>query len=654
MEVVIYSYNNDEIESAILSADKSELKICQACNRPFLPYGKRNRGRLKYCNRVHYSVCPVCGKEFQVNLSGGLDCVSRTCSRECGNKARIQNMQKTLADLHGVTNPGQLSDHQTKVRATCLKKYGQESYSASDDFKMKARATWAAKTPEELQTRLNRSMKTNMIRYGVPNGSQSAEAKVKQIQTNQSRYGVDWYRQTEECEERIAQTTEERFGDRVYFRTQDYRDKVTATSMEKYGVEHFTQSSEYKKKCADLNLQRWGVTCVFQRDDLRKKAKRRTSSLEVRLHNMLKNYHIEYHEEYLIKRDNYSHRFDVFLPKYKILIDVDGSYYHAYLNDPDGKMVRDDYDDVRLYCVPTDYIYIVLVESDFERELRRLQKVIKDIDADVFDYDSELFNWCRSIEFPYPAYDDKYLNTQFSNLCRYNKIHYNPHCEIGISIVNHFHHSIFDCKVGDHLSVKDAWYDDAKLKKIIANRLIYKNTVDPSKILAGFNISKIAPKVSVFNPVLAKHLVTEYLSEYSLVFDPFSGFSGRLLGTIAAGKMYIGNDIREETVQESNQIIDFLGVHTRASITVKDIKDNFGTYPCMLTCPPYDSKEIYVEDQIVHSCDDWIDICLNHFDCDRYVFVVDKTDRYQDYIVEELKMKSHFRKSSEYVIVIDK
>ncbi|MCM1221783.1 MAG: hypothetical protein NC548_45665, partial [Lachnospiraceae bacterium] len=193
MMIPIYSYDNEDLEIALRNTDASITKICQACNRLFLPYGKRNRNRLKYCNRLHYRICPVCGKEFEVDLSGGLDCVAKTCSKECGNKVRVITMQKTLMEEHGVTNPGQLHDHQDKVRQTCLQKYGEESYSASDDFKDKVRATWAAKTPEEMQDRLEKSIATNLARHGVPNGSQSEEAKAKQVETNQVRYGVDWY-----------------------------------------------------------------------------------------------------------------------------------------------------------------------------------------------------------------------------------------------------------------------------------------------------------------------------------------------------------------------------------------------------------------------------------------------------------------------------
>lgn len=652
IEIPILSYDNVEIDE-LVDADKEHAKICQACHRLFMPYGKRNRDRLKYCNRVHYSVCPICGTEFQVDLSGGLDCRKKTCSRVCSNKLKKLSMESSMMELYGVKNPGQMSDHQDKVHRTCEKKYDAPTFQQSAEGKKKLSDAWKDKTPEEMQARLDKSIATNIARYNVPNGSQSAQAKEKQMKTNRERHGADWYTQTKEYQERAQETFESKYGDKVYFRTEDYRSKVRETCRRTRGVDHFTQDPNYKKQIAERNIDAWGVSCVFQRPDIRAKAMRRTSNLEIRLHNMLENYHVEYETEYYVRKDGHSHHFDVFLPKYRLLIDVDGIYYHAYIEDPDGMKSRDDYDDVRLYCIPEGFGYVVLIESDFERELRRLQKILQDMDNGLFQYDSEIFKWCRSVGFPYYDYSDKYLKKQFDNLCKYHFEEYHPACEIGISLVQQFHRSIFDCHVGKAVSIREAWDDDALLKKVIANRLIYQNDVRPSKVLTGFNISKIAPKVSIFNPVLAKYLTQKYLSEFDSVFDPFSGFSGRLLGVAASGKMYIGQDLNSKVTVESNQIINFLDLWDTCSVSTQDIFTSSGVYECLLTCPPYGSKEVYNQEIIFKSCDEWIDECICRFKCARYVFVVDKTDRYHQFIREEIHHKSHFRKSSEYIVVIE-
>lgn len=203
------------------------------------------------------------------------------------------------------------------------------------------------------------------------------------------------------------------------------------------------------------------------------------------------------------------------------------------------------------------------------------------------------------------------------------------------------------------MSPYDAWYDDEKLKKVIENRLIYVNNVDPHKILRGFNISKIAPRVSKFNPVLAKYIIQKYLNEYSEIFDPFSGYSGRLLGAASTlNKRYIGQDLNENVVNESKQIIDFLSINDRCTVENKDVLKSSGQYQCLLTCPPYGKKEIYNNESVFKTCDGWIDECLSRFRCNKYAFVVDKTDKYKNNIVEEINHTSHFNKTKEYIIVV--
>jgi hypothetical protein len=123
-----------------------------------------------------------------------------------------------------------------------------------------------------------------------------------------------------------------------------------------------------------------------------------------------------------------------------------------------------------------------------------------------------------------------------------------------------------------------------------------------------------------------------------------------MLGTCACDKKYIGQDINEIHVKESNEIIDKLKLN--AVILQKDIFESTGEYDCLFTCSPYCLKEIWNEHETNKSCDEWIDECLKRFKCKRYVFVVDKTEKYKDKIVEEISNKSHFSNAKEYIIVI--
>ena len=87
---------------------------------------------------------------------------------------------------------------------------------------------------------------------------------------------------------------------------------------------------------------------------------------------------------------------------------------------------------------------------------------------------------------------------------------------------------------------------------------------------------------------------------------------------------------------------------------VKDVLKSSGAYPCLFTCPPYGGKEKWNEknDLIEKSCDEWIQECMQRFDCERYLFVVDGTEYFKDDIVEEIDNSSHMGKGKEYVVLV--
>ena len=256
-------------------------------------------------------------------------------------------------------------------------------------------------------------------------------------------------------------------------------------------------------------------------------------------------------------------------------------------------------------------------------------------------------------EFPYPHYSNSQLKEDYENLVNKD---YKPGQKFGTYITNEFHRSIWKASVKGKKSPYEAWHDEALMTKLIRNRLIYSSSpeITPEVLRRGFSPSRIAPRVSLFNPALAKYLISKYLSEYDVIFDPFSGFSGRLLGACSLGKKYVGSDIDEDHVKESQSIIDYFGLE--GTVEVKDVLESSGAYPCLFTCPPYGDKEKWNEknDLVEKSCDEWIQECMQRFDCERYLFVVDKTECFKDNIVEEIDNSSHLGKGKEYVVLIKK
>lgn len=253
--------------------------------------------------------------------------------------------------------------------------------------------------------------------------------------------------------------------------------------------------------------------------------------------------------------------------------------------------------------------------------------------------------------FPYKEYSKDTLQKSYFNLVSND---YSKSSNSGLNIVAHYHKSIWRCNVKNYLSPIDAWNEPEIMYKVIENRIKYLKTDELSifNIRAGLTIAKFAPKVSVFKPATAKYLINKYLNNTSTIFDPCAGFSGRLLGACALNKKYIGQDINSISVRESNELIKDLNLD--ASVIIKDSLYDSGEYECLFTCPPYGDKENWHQDIEILSADEWIDVCLKNYKCKNYLFVVDKTEKYKDYVVDKIINTSHFGSNEELVILIKK
>jgi hypothetical protein len=570
-----------------------DIKLkCKICGQEFMNYCSvttHTKRKHNIDSKTYYETyfktnnegfCKNCGKPVEYrDLQHGY---REFCSRKCF-------WQYTT----------KLQSTKDKRKATCLNKFGTESYMASADFKQKAE-------------------QTNLSTCGCKNAGGSAESVAKIKATKLANHGSENYNNIEQ---------------------------MKATKLVKYDNEWYSNREQALQTLATkYNVNE--ITSPFCIPEISKKALGHTSNMtkpEKKLNEFLTNRKFNFQYGYVCNGKNFD--FAIFNNKNKlqILIEIDGLYYHGLTEDSNGKHVRGDTDHERFSKVPEGVKFIVCDENKLEKCFTEILKV----------YDVDYSEWLNTIlqnmptEFPYPEYDDKRLMTDWNHLQHWD---WNPHSRVGISIVNNYHKHIWQSRVGNNLSPVECWQNKKLLMQAIKNRVIYSSTLSSQAIAAGFNICKIAPKVSVFNPMLAKHIVKSYLSDYETVFDPFSGFSGRMLGTCACDKKYIGQDINEIHVKESNEIIDKLKLN--AVILQKDIFESTGEYDCLFTCSPYCLKEIWNEHETNKSCDEWIDECLKRFKCKRYVFVVDKTEKYKDKIVEEISNKSHFSNAKEYIIVI--
>lgn len=505
-----------------------------------------------------------------------------------------------------------------KGKISKLEKYGDENFNNS-----------------------KKNQETKLNRYGDAFYTNTEKGK----QTKQNRYGNANYNNSA----KNKKTCLEKYGYSNPAQVPEFKEKQRLSLFENYGVNTPMESEKIKQIYANNYLNNHGAFWPLQDRDVRKKFNfQRETSNEKAIEEFLKNRGFHYKYQYECNGKNFD--FAVFGENgnLNLLIETDGPYFHGLLSDYDGKNVQGENDCKRFSKVP-EGVKLLVADSDCKKE-DLFSRILEVFDLDYNSWISEIVNSLPG-DFPYPQYEEKRLRSDWKHLCEYD---YNKYQRLAQSIIRHFHRSIYWSHVSNMPSPYEAWQDKKLLRKCVENRFIYSSSLSSQAIADGFNICKIAPKVSVFNPSLSKHLIEKYLNEYDEIFDPFSGFSGRMLGTCSLNKKYIGRDINEDHVKESNEIIDFLKLN--AEVKVQDILTSSGNFKCLFTCPPYGGKEHWnaLNDLVEKSCDEWIEECLARFNCSKYLFVVDETSRYKNNIVETITNRSHLSKKEEYVVLIEK
>lgn len=632
------------------------IRKCKQCNCEFEP----RSGRQIYCNKDIYVSCKLCGKSFlsKCNPSASkfcsMSCIASAASLKeftcliCGDKfhpssSRQRYCNKPVIRTCAVCGIEYESRCNADYVATCGSVTCRNTYANLQMQKSYKNTSRTCALCGQVFRPVNNTQKFCKVMHPY-----NCEVCGKEFILDTSKQDK---RRT--CSKACADML--KFANGNPFQNPAAREKARQTYFNQHGVYHPMHNPEVIKKMFATYESRTGYKTPAANPAVRSKIAKASkhSQFEERVAKLFDNYNISYVRHYMISNSQGAHEFDFYLPEHKFLVDCDGVYWHSYLGDPDGYHVLDCYDEIRLSIIPSDHRLHIIVEGQEEHDIKQLTKFLKSDDPNLFNYDSEVFKWCRSIDFPYPTYESARMLADYDSLCKYQNDRYVPTCRLGISLIKNYHKSLYDAKVGNNVSPKEGWQDDNILKQVILNRHIYQNTVDPSKVLKGFNVSKLCPIVSIFNPVLAKYIIKKYLNDYPEVFDPFSGFSGRLLGCASLNKHYIGQDLNSHAVSESNQIIEQLTLQN-CTVVCKDILESSGTYECLFTCPPYGTKEVYGTETEFKSCDDWITECLNRFNCKTYVFVVDETTQYSQYIRETIESSSHFNKTTEYVIVIQK
>lgn len=196
------------------------------------------------------------------------------------------------------------------------------------------------------------------------------------------------------------------------------------------------------------------------------------------------------------------------------------------------------------------------------------------------------------------TYSDESLFSDWNKLlnCATNINKLNSTSRVGIKLCEHFFPNFFDIKNNKGKSFSTNW-NSSNLEKVLRWNRKSHSTPYLSEIRRGIYFCTGLTKNTMYRPHLAKIIVSNF--DGDVVLDPCMGWGGRLLGTVAAGKKYIGFDPNKETFNNLKRLVKFLNIEDRVelyNVGAEYIQDHISeSVDIILTSPPYFNLEIYSE-----------------------------------------------------------
>lgn len=537
----------------------------------------------------------------------------RSCSVKLGRSERTEEDKQAALEKRKQTN---------------LKKYGVENpFQNKERIKQLRKEKLGVENVSQLDSVKEKKKQKSLQKFGTENPAQSEIVKAKIKTTNLEKWGVESVLANEVIKEKIRQTNREKYGHDYHTQTPEFRghlkdiwqDKNKRKELSKKVAKTWAQKSaeeirrirskahkvyEYQDELFDSS---WELAVWIWAKETGKNIKHEPTCIEY---------------EYLGAKHNY-------FPDFEIdgkLVEIKGDHFF----NEKGEMICP-FDSSKNGLYEAKYLKALEVDVEFwkDKEIRPILDWVEEKYTEDF---LKLFEVKK--EFPFEESIGK----------------------SDLSLIRYFHKSLNYANKKGKLSPFEAWQDKRLVETAARNRLKYVGNCEPKSIVRGFSVAQIAPRVSVFKPSTAEKLIKRYLNNFSEIFDPFSGFSGRMLGANRCGKTYVGQDINEDHVRESNEIIQYKQLKS-CSIKVQDIlEDREQIHESLFTCPPYGGKEHWNagNDEIEKTCDEWISICLERYKCKTYLFVVDETELYKDFVVETLQTRTLYGPRKEYVVLISK
>lgn len=201
----------------------------------------------------------------------------------------------------------------------------------------------------------------------------------------------------------------------------------------------------------------------------------------------------------------------------------------------------------------------------------------------------------RQGSFPFPvrstAEHTRQVLAKLQNIRQTEKggiIH--PRSYTGNACCRSYFPNIYSARRLGHPTAVECWESDLELRKAIVTQLDAGHPTTPERVLKALTFHHRLP--AVFRPAFARFIYERYCRPGGLVWDPCSGYGGRLMGAAVANVRYLGTDIEPETVAGNQQLAQDLGID--AEIRCESALDaELPNVDLVFTSPPYFDLEQY-------------------------------------------------------------
>lgn len=249
--------------------------------------------------RIKYKIeeipkCPVCGKNCKFNGRPRLIYLTY-CSNECKKKSDLvgKHIIETMIKKYGKGKPDIIS----KMKKTCLKRYGVDIPLKSDKIKEKLKQTC-------------------LKRYGVENVAKSKQIQQKIINTRLDKYGyINFF-----CDKNIREKAKKSLN------TNECKEKIKNTNLLRYGYEYYNQSPKARYnlhiKLSNPEIRR-KIIETKKKNGTYKKSKKEDECYELlikKYDNVIRQYRDE---------NRYPFNCDFYIPNEDLFIEFNGYWTHG-------------------------------------------------------------------------------------------------------------------------------------------------------------------------------------------------------------------------------------------------------------------------------------------------------------------------------------